>query len=164
MNLIGQWFRGGPVKILLLVLLTSLAACSLLDEQEPAPEPVPETVSAERAYAFTKVRPYGLYRQSGQQWESLEMTPAELNAPGRRCIRQNNYWCVKTPKDQQWKGQIGQDKSGHAIFADPVYSARAFARLMRNYRFKHELITTRELALRYAPPSDCIGTLSYCPR
>lgn len=164
LNLIGPRFRGGPLKILLLAFLTSLAACSLIDQQEPAPEPVIETVSAERAYAFTKVRPYGLYRQSGQQWESLEMTSEELHAPGRRCIRQNNYWCVKTPKDQQWKGQIGQDKSGHAIFADPVYSARAFARLMRNYRFKHELITTRELALRYAPPSDCIGTLSYCPR
>ncbi|MGB0481199.1 MAG: hypothetical protein ACPGPA_03080 [Alphaproteobacteria bacterium] len=163
MNLIGPRFRGGPLKILLLALLTSLAACSLIDQQEPAPEPVIETVSAERAYAFTKVRPYGLYRQSGQQWESLEMTSEELHAPGRRCIRQNNYWCVKTPKDQQWKGQIGADASGHAAFVDPVYSARAFARLMRIYRFRHDLVTVREVARRYAPPGDCIGSLSFCP-
>ena len=35
---------------------------------------------------------------------------------------------------------------------------------MRNHRFKHELITTRELAPRYALLSDCTGTLSWCPR
>lgn len=147
-------------------LLLFLSACSQKADEAPATNQlrVTEFAMAQRAASLEKVRPYGLYRQAGRSWEKLEMTTAELHAPGRRCIRQNNYWCVKTPKGDTWRGQVGSDKSGHAIFADPVYSARAFARLMRNYRFKHEIITARELAMRYAPPSDCIGTLSYCPR
>ena len=145
-------------------VLLVLAGCGQNDKPSEKTLRVTEFALAQRAASMEKVRPYGLYRQSGREWKELEMTPAELNAPGRRCIRQNNYWCVKAPSNDTWRGQVGTDKSGHAIFADPVYSARAFARLMRNYRFKHEIITTRQLAMRYAPPSDCIGTLSYCPR
>ena len=80
-----------------------------------------------------------------------------------RCASINNFWCLKTPGGAQWKGQIGADASGHAAFVDPVYSARAFARLMRIYRFRHDLVTVREMARRYAPPGDCIGSLSFCP-
>ena len=154
---------GAWVRLFIVVgLLFGLAACAKQDEPE-AEIRVTEFAMAQRAASLEKVRPYGLYRQAGQQWQKLEMTPQELAAPGRRCIRQNNYWCVKTPPTERWRGQVGEDNSGHAIFADPVYSARAFARLMRNYRFKHEIITARQLAMRYAPPSDCIGTLSFCP-
>ena len=80
-----------------------------------------------------------------------------------RCASINNFWCLKTPSGAQWKGQIGADASGHAVFVDPVYSARAFARLMRIYRFRHDLVTVRDVARRYAPPGDCIGSLSFCP-
>ena len=149
-------------RAIAVTLLLGLSACA--QKNEPKQEiRVTEFAMAQRAASLEKVRPYGLFRQAGREWEKLEMTPEELAAPGRRCIRQNNYWCVKTPPTERWRGQVGEDNSGHAIFADPVYSARAFARLMRNYRFKHEIITARELAMRYAPPSDCIGTLSYCP-
>lgn len=144
-------------------VLLGFAACSQQSDEADSKIRVTEFAMAQRAASLEKVRPYGLYRQAGPSWEKLEMTPEELAAPGRRCIRQNNYWCVKTPPSERWRGQVGEDNSGHAIFADPVYSARAFARLMRNYRFMHEIITTRQLAMRYAPPSDCIGTLSYCP-
>jgi len=157
----GQKAGALALKTVAVGLLLVLAACA---QKEPKQKlRATEFAMAQRAASLEKVRPYGLYRQAGRNWEKLEMTTDELNAPGRRCIRQNNYWCVKTPPSERWRGQVGEDNSGHAIFADPVYSARAFARLMRNYRFKHEIITARQLAMRYAPPSDCIGTLSYCP-
>lgn len=164
MLFVGPKASAAALNALVVSLLLFLSACSQKAETSDEKLRVTEFATSQRAASLEKVRPYGLYRQAGRSWEKLEMTAAELYAPGRRCIRQNNYWCVKTPKGDTWRGQVGSDKSGHAIFADPVYSARAFARLMRNYRFKHEIITARELAMRYAPPSDCVGTLSYCPR
>lgn len=164
MRFFGLKASATALNALAVCLLLFLTACSQKDKASDSKLRVTEFAMAKRAASLEKVRPYGLYRQAGRNWEKLEMTTAELYAPGRRCIRQNNYWCVKTPKGDTWRGQVGSDLSGHAIFADPVYSARAFARLMRNYRFKHEIITARQLAMRYAPPSDCVGTLSYCPR
>jgi len=86
-----------------------------------------------------------------------------VNNPSR-CAALNNYWCVKTPTDgKRWEGQVGEDRSGHAYFSDPVYSARAFARIIRSYHVRRNIRSISGIINRYAPSSDCIGSLSYCP-
>ena len=96
-------------------------------------------------------------------YKKASFTPVELKGPGMRCIHHNNYWCVKTPKDDQWVGQTAKDPANHAIFDDATYSARAFTRIMRSYRFRHNLRTARQILSRYAPSSDCLGSQRFCP-
>jgi hypothetical protein len=157
--------RAAVILLALIALLILVAGCR--DEQA-------ETRERSRDFAVTlregqqeALDPYGLYRQTeaGTFEAVTAVTAAESNARPElgRCASINNFWCLKTPGGAQWKGQIGADASGHAAFVDPVYSARAFARLMRIYRFQHDLVTVRDVARRYAPPGDCIGSLSFCP-
>ncbi|UWQ19223.1 hypothetical protein [Jannaschia sp. M317] len=86
------------------------------------------------------------------------------------CARHLNFWCIKKPGNVRWDGQIDEDSKNHAIFSDASFSARAFFRLMWTYRFKHNLKTADEIFGRYAPASDCIGSVGRdrrtgrCPR
>ncbi len=80
------------------------------------------------------------------------------------CVRLNNYWCIKTPNASYWEGQTGRDEREHAAFKHPAYGARAFARLMRAYHFKHGLDTPVAIISRYAPATDCKGWAGFhCP-
>jgi len=108
------------------------------------------------ANKFLAAKPSGAYRKAS-------FTSVELKGPGKRCIHHNNYWCVKTPKGDQWVGQTARDPANHAIFQNATYSARAFTRIMRSYRFRHNLRTARQIISRYAPSSDCLGSQRFCP-
>ena len=80
-----------------------------------------------------------------------------------RCPKLNNFWCIKSPQDgPRWEGQIGVDRHGHAIFSDPVYSARAFSRILRSYHYRHDIKSVNGIIHRYAPAHDCIGSLRTC--
>ena len=150
--------RAAIVLLALTALLILLTGCR--DEQAETRERSRDFADLMRDGRQAALDPYGLYRQT--EAGTLEAVAADRLDLGR-CASINNFWCLKTPGGAQWKGQIGADASGHAAFIDPVYSARAFARLMRIYRFRHNLVTVREVARRYAPPGDCIGSLSFCP-
>ena len=102
----------------------------------------------------------GLLVKIAGRWNQAAFTSDQLNQPGMLCIRHNNYWCIKAVG---WNGEIGQDDRNHAIFSEAKFGARAFFRLMRNYRFRHDLKTTREIFGRYAPFTDCIGSLPRNP-
>lgn len=157
--------RAAAILLALTALLILLAGCR--DEQAETRERSRDFAGTLREGRPEALNPYGLYRQTeAGTFEAVTAAPAAgsdaLPELGR-CASINNFWCLKTPGGAQWKGQIGADASGHAVFVDPVYSARAFARLMRIYRFRHDLVTVRDVARRYAPPGDCIGSLSFCP-
>ncbi|MGB0843896.1 MAG: hypothetical protein ACPGVN_04045 [Alphaproteobacteria bacterium] len=94
----------------------------------------------------------------------LELRSTDIEKLKTLCLPKYNYWCLKTPGSTEWKGQTGEDLASHAIFSHPIYSARAFTRVMRTYHFKHKLRTAREILSRYAPTSDCIGSKAYCPQ
>lgn len=47
-----------------------------------------------------------------------------------RCVRLNNYWCIK---GDGWTGMIGADAEGHVAFASAADGARAAALLLRRY-------------------------------
>ena len=157
--------RAATILLALVTLLVVLTGCR--DEQAETRERSRDFAGTLREGYSEALNPYGLYRQTeAGTFEAVTAAPAAgsdaLPELGR-CASINNFWCLKTPGGAQWKGQIGADASGHAAFVDPVYSARAFARLMRIYRFRHDLVTVRDVARRYAPPGDCIGSLSFCP-
>ena len=151
--------RAAAILLALTALLILLTGCR--DEQAETRERSQDFAGLLRDGRQAALDPYGLYRQT--EAGTLEAVAATAGLDLGRCASINNFWCLKTPGGAQWKGQIGADASGHAAFVDPVYSARAFARLMRIYRFRHDLVTVREVARRYAPPGDCIGSLSFCP-
>lgn len=52
-------------------------------------------------------------------------------------------------KGQNWLGQIGRDKFGHAIFASVDHGFRAAARLLLNYKTKHGIDTIDALVERF---------------
>ena len=150
--------RAAAILLALTALLILLTGCR--DQQAETRERSQDFAGLLRDGRQAALDPYGLYRQT----EAGTLEAAAATAGSIWALRQHQQLLVpQDPGGAQWKGQIGADASGHAAFVDPVYLARAFARLMRIYRFRHDLVTVREVARRYAPPGDRIGSLSFCP-
>ena len=106
-----------------------------------------------------------LIRMRDGTYSQAAFSEQELNAPGMVCIRFNNYWCIKSPLGEEtyWRGQISQDDRRHAQFSDPVFGARAFARLMHTYRFRYNLQSSSDILSRYAPTTDTVGSIEGNP-
>lgn len=64
-------------------------------------------------------------------------------------VKNRNFLNIKVGREP-WKGQIGTDKYGHAIFEDPVWSIRAGAIVLRSYEHKHKINTIDGLVRRFA--------------
>ena len=75
--------------------------------------------------------------------------------------RNRNYLNVK---GSGWKGQIGSDSRGHAIFSASEYGIRAGIVLLRTYWFSHGLRTIAGILSRWAPASDTVGSLPGAPQ
>ena len=54
------------------------------------------------------------------------MEPARLP----RCIRLNNYWCIKKAG---WTGEVASDSEGHVAFSSSLEGAMVAVRLLRRY-------------------------------
>lgn len=149
-----------PVRLLitlaLLSSLAALAACSWLGN-------LPDRIRTVAHPGGPAVVHEHLSYASDPRGKGIRFSRRDLAELKSLCVTKNNYWCVKTPGGDTWRGQVDEDLAHHAIFSDPAWSARAFARIMRSYRFRHNLRTAREVISRYAPPSDCIGSAHYCP-
>ena len=110
------------VTLALVTLLVVLTGCR--DEQAETRERSRDFAGTLREGRPEALNPYGLYRQTkaGTFEAVTAATAAGSNALPElgRCASINNFWCLKTPGGAQWKGQIGADASGHAVFVDPV--------------------------------------------
>ncbi len=70
--------------------------------------------------------------------DHLLVTPAEADAlrgPGAapavaRCVKLNNYWCIKSAG---WNGEIAADGEGHVAFASATEGAAVAALLLKRY-------------------------------
>lgn len=60
-----------------------------------------------------------------------------------------NLLNIKSLRNDKWKGQIGTDKYGHAIFKDWEYGIRAASFVLKNYSKKHEISTIEDLIYRF---------------
>ncbi len=68
-----------------------------------------------------------------------------------RCVKLNNYWCIKRAG---WNGEIASDPDGHVAFASAEEGAAVAALLLRRYYIDFKRHTAREIASRWAP-SQC---------
>lgn len=72
-------------------------------------------------------------------------------APRTLALKNRNYLNLKTLSNgDRWKGQIGEDSFGHAIFESPAWSIRAGAITLRTYERKHGIKTVEDLVRRFA--------------
>lgn len=117
-------------------------------------------ISAAQVRAQDLVERNGLLISDNGVFKQAKFTAKELNSPGMLCIRFNNYWCMKSVG---WEGEVGKDARGHAIFNDPVFSARAVARQFRTWWFRDGKRTAFQIMSTYAPPDDCVGSVGKPP-
>lgn len=68
------------------------------------------------------------------------------NAP--RCVKLNNYWCVKRAG---WAGEIAADAEGHVAFASASEGAIVAAMLLRRYYLGYRLHSAQAILSRWAP-------------
>jgi hypothetical protein len=71
---------------------------------------------------------------------------APANLP--RCIRLNNYWCIKKAG---WAGELGADAEGHVAFASAEAGAAAAITLLRRYYLDYGRKSARAIVARWAP-------------
>ncbi len=94
------------------------------------------------------------WRSESALW--LEMSPSEAarRALGAedddpaRCVKLNNYWCVKRAG---WTGEIASDADGHVAFASAEEGAAVAALLLRRYYVDYKRKSARAIVERWAP-------------
>lgn len=88
------------------------------------------------------------------------LTEAQLNDHKfLRCIKMNNYFCLMhSSPGNPWRGSVGRDGAGHAVFSDPKWSVRG---IVRDQCSKHRrnLDTAIEIAETFSPWCDTLGTV-----
>lgn len=65
-----------------------------------------------------------------------------------RCIKLNNYWCVKRAG---WAGEIAADADGHVAFASALEGAMVAVTLLRRYYLAYDRRTAQAIVSRWAP-------------
>jgi hypothetical protein len=96
---------------------------------------------------------------SNWRWESirhLDLDPANTalflagKEPARlpRCIRLNNYWCIKSAR---WDGEIATDKEGHVAFSTAQEGAAVSVALLRRYYLEFGRKSAMSIVSRWAP-------------
>lgn len=67
-----------------------------------------------------------------------------------RCVRLNNYWCIKRAG---WAGEIAADGEGHVAFASAAEGADVAALLLRRYYMDYGRHTALAIISHWAPAS-----------
>ena len=100
-------------------------------------------VSTWREEALFGLRPLGL---------SLIVRFAEREpAFVARCVKLNNYWCIKRAG---WPGEIGADSEGHTAFAGAAEAADAAVALLARYYREYRRVSALAIVRRWAP-AEC---------
>ena len=68
-----------------------------------------------------------------------------------RCVKLNNYWCIK---QAGWAGELGGDAEHHTAFATAADGADAAAQLLRRYYRNYGRRTALAIVRRWAP-AEC---------
>ncbi len=65
-----------------------------------------------------------------------------------RCVRLNNYWCIKRAG---WSGEIAADRDGHVAFASAAEGATVAALLLRRYYVDYGRHSALAIVSHWAP-------------
>ncbi len=124
-------------------LAQSFDGTAAAERPAPAYEAQDRAVSNWRPEAESALRPY-----------SLALT-ARLSASDpafvARCVKLNNYWCIKRAR---WTGEIGGDAEGHTAFRSAADGADAAATLLRRYYQAYGRRSALAIVRRWAP-AEC---------
>lgn len=100
------------------------------------------------------------WRIEATRW--LDAAPATLaryalgdGADLPRCIRLNNYWCVKRAG---WAGEIAADREGHVAFASARDGAIVAAGLLRRYYVDYGRKSATAIVSHWAPAECGVAT------
>jgi hypothetical protein len=74
--------------------------------------------------------------------------------------KNNNPLNIKQPDAQVWKGSVGVDDRGHAIFEDPAMGIRAAMRSCQRW-FDGGGRTLAALMAHWAPADDTVGSVPW---
>ncbi len=88
--------------------------------------------------------------------ENLDLTEeaeAKLESTIPRCVKLNNYWCIKRA---HWAGEIAADAEGHVAFATALDGAVAAAMLLRRYYVDYNRHSALAIVSHWAP-AQCGG-------
>ncbi|WP_414473796.1 hypothetical protein [Microvirga sp. M2] len=66
-----------------------------------------------------------------------------------RCVKLNNYWCIKSAR---WNGELATDGEGHVGFASAHHGADAAALLLKRYYLDYGRKSALDIVRRWAPP------------
>ena len=139
----------------LLVLTTLLPRAGLggleggLDTLRPAPAQAPAYEAKDRAVSNWRPQAEGALRPY-----ALALTARlSANDPAfvARCVKLNNYWCIKRAR---WAGEIGGDAEGHTAFRSAADGADAAANLLRRYYLTYGRRSALAIVRRWAP-AEC---------
>ncbi len=95
-----------------------------------------------------------------------DRSAAQVGKPGTLSRAASNYVNVKTPngRPNYWKGQIGIDRHGHAVFKSPEWSLRAGAIVLRNYARRYKLNTVEGIVKRFSTSNHNEYIMFLCRR
>ncbi len=74
-----------------------------------------------------------------------------------RCVKLNNYWCIKRAR---WDGEIGGDQEGHTGFATAGHGADAAVSLLRRYYGEYGRRSALAIVRRWAPAECAVPVAS----
>jgi hypothetical protein len=77
-----------------------------------------------------------------------------------RCVKLNNYWCIKQAR---WNGEIGADGEGHVGFATAERGADAAVKLLRRYYLELNRKSALDIVRRWAPAECRVAGVSGAP-
>ena len=135
--------------IVALTLLTPLAASlAATGEGEDAPAP-PQFLPAARSVSNWRAQAGGNLDLAPERAQALASGGEEKGVT--RCVRLNNYWCVK---GVGWNGMLAADAEGHVAFASAEEGAAVAALLLRRYYMAYSRRTAQAIVSRWAP-AEC---------
>lgn len=133
----------GGIAVGIYGLATSIMARTMLELQIAENTRLVEENSALRM-RLAKIQP------TTKQELIISVAGSEY-APKTLALKNRNYLNLKSLSNgDRWKGQIGEDSFGHAIFESPAWSIRAGAITLRTYERKHGIKTVEDLVRRFA--------------
>ena len=142
-----------------------------------APDKPPKALVDPASISFAAAPAYLPNQRAVDNWRTqsalaLEMDPlaaarralALENGDPARCVKLNNYWCIKRAG---WNGEIAADADGHVAFASAAEGAAVAALLLRRYYVDYNRRNARAIVERWAP-AQCLlrppgGGLSQMP-
>lgn len=72
-----------------------------------------------------------------------------------RCVKLNNYWCIKSAR---WNGELATDSEGHVGFASADHGADAAALLLKRYYLDYNRKSALDIVRRWAPAECNVAT------